>query len=143
MAIHFHQADQSTVLKNKIRLKQFLASIVQDFRKNHRIDTINYIFCSDEYLLSINQEYLQHDTYTDIITFDLSNNKTEIVSDIYISIDRVKENAQKFNSNIEHELHRVLFHGILHLCGLKDKSQQDAALMRSKEEYYLNTYFKQ
>ncbi len=143
MAIHFHQADQSTVLKNKIRLKQFLASIVQDFRKNHRIDTINYIFCSDEYLLSINQEYLQHDTYTDIITFDLSNNKTEIVSDIYISIDRVKENAQKFNSNIEHELHRVLFHGILHLCGLKDKSKQDAALMRSKEEYYLNTYFKQ
>ena len=129
MAIHFHQADQSTVLKNKIRLKQFLASIVQDFRKNHRIDTINYIFCSDEYLLSINQEYLQHDTYTDIITFDLSNNKTEIVSDIYISIDRVKENAQKFNSNIEHELHRVLFHGILHLCGLKDKSKQDAALM--------------
>lgn len=143
MAIHFHQADQSTVLKNKIRLKQFLASIVQDFRKNHRIDTINYIFCSDEYLLSINQEYLQHDTYTDIITFDLSNNKTEIVSDIFISIDRVKENAQKFNSNIEHELHRVLFHGILHLCGLKDKSKQDAALMRSKEEYYLNTYFKQ
>ena len=120
-----------------------MASIVQDFRKNHRIDTINYIFCSDEYLLSINQEYLQHDTYTDIITFDLSNNKTEIVSDIYISIDRVKENAQKFNSNIEHELHRVLFHGILHLCGLKDKSKQDAALMRSKEEYYLNTYFKQ
>jgi len=143
MAIHFHQADQSTVLKNKIRLKQFLARIVQDFRKNHRIDTINYIFCSDEYLLSINQEYLQHDTYTDIITFDLSNNKTEIVSDIFISIDRVKENAQKFNSNIEHELHRVLFHGILHLCGLKDKSKQDAALMRSKEEYYLNTYFKQ
>ena len=143
MAIHFHQADQSTVLKNKIRLKQFLASIVQDFRKNHRIDTINYIFCSDEYLLSINQEYLQHDTYTDIITFDLSNNKIEIVSDIYISIDRVKENAQKFNSNMEHELHRVLFHGILHLCGLKDKSKQDAALMRSKEEYYLNTYFKQ
>ena len=143
MAIHFHQADQSTVLKNKIRLKQFLASIVQDFRKNHRIDTINYIFCSDEYLLSINQEYLQHDTYTDIITFDLSNNKTEIVSDIYISIDRVKENAQKFNSSMEQELHRVLFHGILHLCGLKDKSKQDAALMRSKEEYYLNTYFKQ
>ena len=143
MAIHFHQADQSTVLKNKIRLKHFLASIVQDFRKNHRIDTINYIFCSDEYLLTINQEYLQHDTYTDIITFDLSNNETKIVSDIYISIDRVKENAQKFNSSMEQELHRVLFHGILHLCGLKDKSKQDAALMRSKEEYYLNTYFKQ
>ncbi|MFM6944392.1 MAG: rRNA maturation RNase YbeY [Bacteroidota bacterium] len=131
------------VLKNKIRLKHFLASIVQDFRKNHRIDTINYIFCSDEYLLTINQEYLQHDTYTDIITFDLSNNETEIVSDIYISIDRVKENAQKFNSSMEQELHRVLFHGILHLCGLKDKSKQDAALMRAKEEYYLNTYFKQ
>jgi ssRNA-specific RNase YbeY (16S rRNA maturation enzyme) len=74
MAIQFHQADQSVVLKNKIQLKHFLASIVQDFRKNHRIDTINYIFCSDEYLLTINQEYLQHDTYTDIITFDLSNN---------------------------------------------------------------------
>lgn len=143
MAIHFHQADQSVVLKNKIRLKHFLASIVQDFRKNHRIDTINYIFCSDEYLLTINQEYLQHDTYTDIITFDLSNNETEIVSDIYISIDRVKENAQKFNSSMEQELHRVLFHGILHLCGLKDKSKQDAVLMRAKEEYYLNTYFKQ
>ena len=142
MAIHFHQADQSVVLKNKIQLKHFLASIVQDFRKNHRIDTISYIFCSDDYLLNINKEYLQHDTYTDIITFDLSNTETAIISDIFISVDRIKENAHKFNTSMEQELHRVIFHGILHLCGLKDKSKKDAALMRSKEEYYLNTYFK-
>jgi probable rRNA maturation factor len=142
MAIHFHQADQSVVLKNKIQLKHFLASIVQDFRKNHRIDTISYIFCSDDYLLNINKEYLQHDTYTDIITFDLSNTETAIISDIFISVDRIKENAHKFNTSMEHELHRVIFHGILHLCGLKDKSKKDAVLMRSKEEYYLNTYFK-
>ena len=96
MAIHFHQADQSVVLKNKIQLKHFLASIVQDFRKNHRIDTISYIFCSDDYLLNINKEYLQHDTYTDIITFDLSNTKTAIISDIFISVDRIKENAHKW-----------------------------------------------
>ena len=140
MAIHFHQADQSTVLKNKIRLKQFLASIVQDFRKNHRIDTINYIFCSDEYLLSINQEYLQHDTYTDIITFDLSNNKTEIVSDIYISIDRVKENAQKFNVDFDSEVKRVIIHGVLHLCGYKDKSTKDAVVMKGKENWALKKF---
>ncbi len=94
---------------------------------------INYIFCDDEYLLEINKNYLDHDTYTDIITFDYTNGKV-ISSDIYISIDRVKENAIDFKVEFDIELLRVMAHGILHLCNYKDKSAEEAALMRNKEE---------
>jgi len=94
---------------------------------------INYIFCDDAYLLEINQKYLNHDTYTDIITFDYSDGKT-LNSDIYISIERVKENANSFKVEFSNELLRVMSHGVLHLCGFKDKSEEEASLMRSKEE---------
>ena len=97
---------------------------------------INYIFCDDEYLLKINQDYLNHDTYTDIISFDYSVGK-ELHGDIYISIPRVTENAIEFKQEFQQELHRVIAHGVLHFCGFKDKSKEDKLVMRSKEDQYL------
>ena len=97
------------------------------------IGDINYIFCDDAYLLEINQKYLNHDTYTDIITFDYSDGKT-LNSDICISVERVKENAESFKVDFRNELLRVMSHGVLHLCGFKDKSEEEAYLMRLKEE---------
>ena len=100
---------------------------------------INYIFCDDTYLHNINVTYLQHDTLTDIITFDY--NEGEVVhSDIYISVERVRENAGIFGVNFEDELLRVLAHGLLHLCGYKDKTEADSAMMRTKEEEAMKLY---
>ena len=93
---------------------------------------LNYIFCDDEYLLGINQQYLNHDTYTDIITFDYCDGDT-ISGDIFISVERVKDNAQEYSVSFDEELHRVMAHGLLHLLGYKDKSDQEAHLMREKE----------
>ncbi len=98
---------------------------------------INYIFCSDDYLHKINVQFLNHDTLTDIISFDYSVGK-ELHGDIYISVDRVKENASEYDVKFEEELARVLIHGVLHYCGYKDKSDKEAKLMRSKEDYYLD-----
>ena len=96
------------------------------------LGNLNYSFTSDESLLKINMEYLKHNTYTDIITFNYNEGK-KISGDIFISIDRVKENAEKFEAPFEEELHRVMIHGVLHLCGYKDKSKTDSELMRKKE----------
>ena len=101
---------------------------------------INYIFCSDDYLLDINRNYLNHDTYTDIISFDYSVGK-ELHGDIYISIDRVKENAVTYNSGFDNELARVMVHGILHYCGYKDKSELDNKKMREREDFHLSAIF--
>lgn len=101
--------------------------------EQHLVGDINYIFCDDAYLLNINQQYLDHDTYTDIITFDYTDGKV-ISSDIYISVERVKENAVDFKVDFDVEMLRVMAHGLLHLAGYKDKSTEEAALMRSKEE---------
>lgn len=101
--------------------------------ENYLLNRIDYIFCDDEYLLNINQQYLNHDTYTDIITFDYTEGKN-IAGDIFISIDRVKENADKFEVEFFDELHRVISHGVLHLLGYSDKSDEDVVLMRNKEE---------
>ena len=108
--------------------------------QNFKLSEINYIFSSDEYLHKINLQYLDHDTYTDIITFDNSEEEKLIEGDIFVSIDRVKENARDFNSPFEQELRRVLVHGVLHLCGYFDKSVEDEKLMRMKEEFYLNLF---
>ena len=99
------------------------------------LEYINYIFCSDEYLLSINKEYLNHDYFTDIITFDYS--ETEISSDIFISIDRIIENARKNSVTLQSELHRVIIHGALHLVGFKDKTPFEQMQMAQKEDFYL------
>lgn len=114
---------------------QWIKSIIKKHSK--LLGDISYIFCSDDYLLKINQEHLNHNYYTDIITFDYT--KDEIISgDIFISIDRVKDNAKNFNQEFNQELARVIIHGILHLLGFKDKSKEEAQLMRKKEEEALN-----
>lgn len=102
-----------------------------------KVGAINIIFCSDSYLLEINQKYLQHDTFTDIVTFDYCDDKF-IAGDIYISLDRVEENAIKYKESFEREFHRVIFHGILHLLGYGDKSKEEEKEMRAKEDFYLN-----
>lgn len=102
---------------------------------------VNYIFCTDAYLLELNQGYLKHNTYTDIITFGLSKRRDPIVAEIYVSVERVAENAKIFESGFVKELHRVIFHGALHLCGYMDKSPLQKKKMRSKEDYYLALFF--
>ncbi len=101
--------------------------------ENKQLGEVNYIFCNDEYLLDINKKYLNHDYYTDIISFDYSVGN-ELNGDIFISIDRVKENAQDFKVSFQEELQRVIIHGILHYCGYKDKTEHDELLMREKED---------
>jgi probable rRNA maturation factor len=122
-------------------LKKFLCSLAR--KENKKIASLNIIFCDDAQLLQINQSFLNHNEYTDIITFDLSENKNEpVTAEIYISTERIRENARQFNTTIQRELHRVIFHGLLHLCGYGDKKPGEIKLMREKEEVYLNRYFK-
>ena len=109
---------------------------------DYEIDSANYIFCSDDYLLEVNREYLNHDYYTDIITFDNSDEEGIIESDIFISIDRIKDNAQKHEVSFENELLRVMAHGLLHLCGFKDKTEEEATEMRNAENKALSLWTK-
>src|SRR5688500_3608222 len=113
--ISFHALQKPLQLKKRKHLKQFLSQIFKSEKK--RLNSLNVIFCSYEYLLKINKEYLKHDTFTDILTFDLSGDLPGVRGDIYISLDRIKENAFKYDTTVSIELHRVIFHGILHLCG--------------------------
>src|ERR1035437_291185 len=135
--IHFHTQDIKFTLKNKTLLKQWITSTIE--KKKRKAGEINFIFCSDDYLLNINKQYLNHDTYTDIITFDYSqeNMNLNINGDIYISTERVKENALKFSKSFEDELHRVLIHGTLHLLGYKDKTKIAKAEMTKQEDLCL------
>ncbi|NII24502.1 rRNA maturation RNase YbeY [Pseudoflavitalea sp. X16] len=126
---------QTVNLRNRQALKAFIPSIFK--REKVPLTSLTYIFCSDDYLLDINRQYLNHDYYTDIITFDLSEGEGGTVGEIYISIDRVRDNARQFNTSLSEELHRVIFHGALHLCGYKDKTAQEEKLMRTKEAEYL------
>ena len=119
------------VLDNEEAIANWISNVITS--ENKKEGEINYIFCDDEYLLEINKEHLQHDYYTDIISFDYSVGN-EINGDMFISVDRVKENAQDFNVAFEEELKRVIVHGVLHYCGYKDKSEEDETLMRSKED---------
>lgn len=118
-------------LPNEQLYSDWLSNVISS--ENKLEGEINYIFCDDEYLVEINQQYLDHDTLTDIISFDYSIGN-EIHGDVYISIERVKENAIDFNVSFEEELKRVLVHGVLHYCGYKDKTESDEQLMRSKED---------
>ena len=130
--IHFFYENIDETFDDSI--KEWLENIIQCEEK--KIGTINYIFCDDEYLLKINQDFLQHDYYTDIITFDKVRGKS-ISGEIFISLQRVKENAEIFQKPYEQERRRVMAHGILHLCGYKDKTLEEQAIMRSKENFYL------
>lgn len=137
--INFHYQDVSFTFSRREPLKAYLMKL---FRKERRqVDHINYIFCTDSYLLTLNQQYLDHNTLTDIITFELSAPGDPVVSDIYISVERVKENALIFGTPFYRELHRVIFHGALHLCGYKDKTAQQTQVMRQMEEAALRKYF--
>lgn len=137
--VYFFFENSGITLKNRTRLKGFIESLFKDEKKN--LSTINYIFCSDKDLLRINQSYLDHDYYTDIITFDLSEYESAVSGEVYISMDRVRDNARAMGFTLISELHRVIFHGALHLCGYKDKSTQEVAIMRKKEDFYLRKYF--
>ena len=138
MPIVFH-ALEPVILKQRRLLKKF---IIQLFIKEKKsLQSIDIIFCSDEYLLGINKQHLQHDFYTDIITFDLSESSANpIIGELYISIDRVKDNAALRDEKFSTELLRVIFHGLLHLCGFKDKSTREIKTMRQKEDEYLGLY---
>jgi probable rRNA maturation factor len=126
-------------LTNRNKLKRYILSIFKNEGK--KIASLNYIFSTDKTLLEINRQFLLHDFYTDIITFDLSESKN-IQAEIYISVDRVKENAFQLGVSFKSELHRVIFHGVLHLCGYKDKKAAEKVKMRNKEEFYLAHYLK-
>lgn len=139
MAIQFTSHEVKDYLKEKRKLKLFLAELFSI--EGQGLKSMHYVFCSDVYLLEINKQFLQHDTYTDIVTFEMGEDPAVTEGEIYISVDRVLDNAEKFKVSISQELHRVIFHGALHLCGFKDKSKKDSALMRSKEDEYLVKYF--
>jgi len=126
-------------LKNRENLKKYIISIFRLEKKN--LASINYIFTNDRGILDINRRYLNHDFLTDIITFELSGKNQPIISEVYISVERVKENAAIHNTTFKEEIHRVIFHGILHLCGFNDKLKKQAQIMRAKETYYLSKYF--
>ncbi len=138
-AVQFHYMAPPFTLLHRKQLKEFLNQLLQ--KEGQTAEAINIIFCTDDYLLTINQQYLQHDTYTDVITFQHSAKGAALVADIYISVDRVRENAVTYKTSFKKELHRVLFHGLLHICGYQDKSPSATTRMRIKEEFYLSHYF--
>ena len=125
--------------KYRILDKQFIKKWLSEaiILENKTLDYINIIICTDNYLYELNQKYLAHDTFTDIITFDFSEGNI-LLGEIYISIDRIKENARMFNVAVKDELHRVMVHGVLHLCGYKDKTKKDKEQMTIKEDFYLS-----
>ena len=132
-------SETSFTLKNQKKLVKWIGDVISS--EGFQVGEINYIFCDDSYLNKINQEFLNHDTFTDVISFDYTLGK-EVGGDIFISIERVLENAEKFNEVFENELHRVMIHGILHFIGYKDKTKKDKTLMRTKEDekiFILNT----
>lgn len=134
--INFNYETEFT-LENEQAYNDWLSAVIVSEKKNE--GEINYIFCDDEYLHKINVEYLDHDTLTDIISFDYTVGN-EISGDIFVSVERVEDNAKDFNVSFDEELKRVLAHGILHYCGYKDKTDQDAELMRSKEDEKISMF---
>jgi probable rRNA maturation factor len=136
IAVHFFSEDLDYTLKEKAKIRNWIKqTIVSEGRK---LGELNFIFCSDSYLLQINQQYLNHDTFTDIVTFDNSDTPGVIYGDIFISLERIRENALKFKVGERDELHRIIIHGTLHLLGYTDKKKEDKALMTAKEDEYLS-----
>ena len=140
MSISFNKADKNATLANRTALKAFIEKAIK--KEGLHIETLQYIFCSDKYILGINKSYLQHDYYTDIISFDLSETRGKLIGEVYISIDRVKDNAKTHKTSLKEELLRVIFHGALHFCGYKDKKPSDIKKMRSQEDKWLKSYLK-
>ena len=136
LPINFFQEDISYNLREKTKIRSWINATI--LAENHLLEELNFIFCSDDYLLQINQQYLNHDTYTDIITFDNAEQENYIKGDIFISIDRVRENARDFGASVQMELCRVIIHGTLHLLGYPDKKTPDKKRMTEKEDFYLS-----
>lgn len=128
--INFY-SENSFKLQNPEKYSLWIENVISSEEK--KLEEISYIFCNDDYLLNLNEEYLNHDTYTDIITFDYSIGRI-LQGDIYISTERVKENSEIYNVSFEEELRRVIVHGVLHLCGYKDKTNEESSIMREKED---------
>ena len=137
--IYFHFLIERFFFPQRNRLKNFLKQLLKEEGKKEA--TINYIFCADAYLWELNKTHLNHDTYTDIVTFEFSSDNEPLTADVYISVERVRENATIFRTTFQRELHRVIFHGALHLCGYKDKTKEQSQQMRSMEDLYLTRYF--
>ena len=137
--IQFHFLLPCT-LNARTPLKAFIISVFKKEKKS--LSGLNIIFCDDDYLLTLNEQFLHHDYYTDILSFPLSGPGDPLVAEIYISIDRVRDNAGNHQASFREELHRVIFHGILHFCGYKDTSSADIKKIRGMEDKYLKTYFR-
>jgi len=133
--VNFFSEDVKYTLKNKTQIRQWIYDTI--VAEGYTLEELNFILCSDEYLLVINQQYLNHDTYTDVITFDNSEVPKSILGDIFISIERIQENAKQFKGTVQQELCRVMIHGTLHLLGFKDKGKAAKTLMTQKEDQYL------
>ena len=133
--IHFHFIQGGFGLAGRKNLKEFLVGLFK--KEKTALSRLDYIFCSDKFLLRLNQEFLDHSDFTDILTFPLSAPGEPVTAEIYISIPRVRENAVQFRSRFGRELKRVIIHGALHLCGFQDKSRPQASRMREREDYYL------
>ena len=138
--INFRYADRRLQIPGKTGLKDFIGLLFK--KEKVALASITYIFCSDEFLLRMNRDFLQHDYYTDIITFGLSDKGQPVEAEVYISLDRVKDNAQSLGTSNHNETLRVIFHGALHLCGYKDKKKSEITLMRAKEDEYLRLFEK-
>jgi probable rRNA maturation factor len=136
--IRFFAENTDFNLKNKTILRNWICKIVQN--ESFELVDLNYIFCDDAYLISMNEQFLQHDTLTDVITFDNSEESSKIYGEIYISIDRIRENASIFKTEFVTELKRVMAHGLLHLCGYRDKTLAEKSLMRNKEAEALELF---
>jgi probable rRNA maturation factor len=133
--IYFFKENVRFRLNYSDELRKWIEKAVQ--HHGFKIKSLNYIFCSDKYLLKLNKQFLQHDYFTDIITFDNSTEKKNIEADVFISVDSVKNNAEKFGTSFRNELHRVMIHGALHLVGYKDKNEKDISKMKEAEELWL------
>jgi len=134
--IYFFLEEVNYNLRNKRKLRDWIIQSADN--EEYTVGTINYILTNDNILVQLNKEYLRHFTLTDIITFDLSENEKELSGDIYISVDRARENAREFKVTLTNEINRLMIHGVLHLMGYKDKSREERELMREKEEFYLS-----
>jgi len=135
-SINFFSEKIPFQLRQKQAIRLWIQAVARKAKKN--CGDINFIFCSDKYLLSLNRDYLKHNYFTDIITFSNSTDKQTISGDVYISIERVRENARSFHSSVKDELHRVMIHGVLHLSGFNDKTQAESLMMRGMENKMLS-----
>lgn len=136
--VSFFSEDIDFKVVNPLKTKKWIKNT--SISEGYELSQLNYIFCSDEYLLEINKQYLDHDYFTDIITFDNSEEDNQLEGDIYISVDRVKDNAATFHTDFDTEMRRVLIHGLLHLAGYEDSSDALKTAMRAKEDEYLRLF---